>query len=193
MQVQAIRTSFFLLWSESQIIIGMKWIALCVTDIQMWLVRQEDDAICMTASSFTKWHGFNGGAALLSKMCKKKYFWVFTLVNSHISRLKESVPAADLWWPIYLLLCGEISRHNGKKVSEHPSQAPEREKEGEEKPHNEYLEISQFFKHECQFNTVHLLIKPTGFMLRNITVWVIPHVLHIAAEFSGQLFIDRQT
>lgn len=61
------------------------------------------------------------------------------------------------------------------------------------KPHNEYLEISQFFKHECQFNTVHLLIKPTGFMLRNITVWVIPLVLYIAAEFSGQLFIDRQT
>lgn len=101
---------------------------------------------------------------------KKKYFWVFTLVNNHISRLKESVPAADLWWPIYLLLCGEISRHNGKKVSEHPSQAPEREKEGEEKTHNEYLEILQFFKHECQFNTDHLLIKPTGFMLRNITV-----------------------
>lgn len=59
LQVQVIQTSF-LLSSKFQIIIRVNWNESCVCDIQMLLVEQEEDAICMADSSFTKQDEFNG-------------------------------------------------------------------------------------------------------------------------------------
>lgn len=57
-------------------------------------------------AGFTTWLWFNAKTTEYS-----------LLSSPRIRRLKEFIPAANLWWPIYLHLRGEITRHNGETRS----------------------------------------------------------------------------